>query len=91
MTYQLLKEPVVPTAGMLEELASQGECVVLCYNQAEVWQDRTSAAAFYAQGVRECGGAEADRYMSIVMDLVSGKTVCHDGVTQILARPTRYR
>lgn len=89
--YELLKEAIVPTDEMLGKLASQGECVVLCYNQAEVWQDRTMAAAFYAEGVRECEGCEAERYMNVVMDLVAGKAVCHDGVTQFLTRPTEYR
>ena len=91
MAYERFDEPIVPTIGVLRKLASQGECVVLCYNQAEVWQDRTMAAAFYAEGVRECDGCEAERYMNIVMDLIAGKAVCHDGVTQLLTRPTVYR
>lgn len=89
--FELLKEAVVPTVGMLRELAAQGECVVLCYNTAEVWQDRTMAAAFYAEGVRECDGCEAERYMNVLMDLLEGKAVCHDGVTQYLTSPTEYR
>lgn len=91
MRQELLKEAVVPTIEMLRELASQGECVVLCYNQAEVWQERTLAAAFYAEGVRECDGCEAERYMNVVMDLVAGKAVCHDGVTKYITGPTEYR
>lgn len=91
MGYQRLKEPVTPTDGMLRELAAQGECVVICYNQAEVWQSRSLAAAFYAEGVRECDGSEAERYMNVLMDLMDGKAVCHDGVTQRLTMQTEYR
>ena len=93
MTYKdmLLPEAVEITDEMLLRLASQGECVVLCYNQAEVWQDRTLAAEFYAEGVRECDGCEAERYMNVLMDLLSGAVVCRDGVTECLTRKTEYR
>lgn len=91
MGYRLLEEPVELTPAVLKPLVEQGECVVVCYNQAEVWQDRTMAAAFYAQGVRECDGCEADRYMNVVMDILDGRAVCHDGVTRFLTRPTEYR
>ena len=88
---ELLKEAIEPTVGMLRELASQGECVVVCYNQAEVWQSRNRALEFYLEGVRECDGCEAERYTSVAMDLMAGKAVCHDGVTKYLTRPTEYR
>ena len=86
-----LKEPIVPTRGMLERLAELGECVVVCYNQATVWGDRKEAAAFYAAGVRECDGAEAQRYMNVLMDLVDGKAVCHDGATYTLTQVSKRR
>ena len=88
---ELLKEAIEPTVGMLRELAAQGECVVVCYNRAEVWQSRERAFGFYMEGVRECDGCEAERYMNVVMDLAAGKAVCHDGVTKYLTRPTEYR
>ena len=90
MAYELLKEPIAPTVEMLRKLANEG-IVVLCYNTAEVWQDRIAAAAFYAEGVRECDGCEAERYMNVLMDLVDGKRICHDGVTKILTHPVEYR
>lgn len=89
--YKLLEEPVILTDEVYRKLESLGECVVLCYNTAEVWKDRVEAAAFYAEGVRECEGCEAERYMSVLMDLLDGRCICHDGVTEMLVRPVEYR
>ena len=87
------EEPILlsESTDLLRELARNGECVVVCYNQAEIWKDRTAAAAFYAEGVRECEGCEAERYMNVLMDLIAGYTVCHDGVTEMLTRTPEYR
>jgi len=89
------EEPILLTStesvDLLRELTRKGECVVVCYNAAEVWQDRVEAAAFYAEGVRECDGCEAERYMSVLMDLLGGRKVCHDGVTEMLTRTPEYR
>ena len=87
----LLEEPVILTDEVIARLKKLGECVVLCYNTAEVWEDRTEAAAFYAEGVRECEGCEAERYMNVLMDLLEGRRICHDGVTRMLTRAPEYR
>ena len=89
------EEPILlksqESVDLLRELARKGECVVLCYNTAEVWQDRMAAAAFYAEGVRECDGCEAERYMNVLMDLMDGRKVCHDVMTQMLTCTPEYR
>ena len=89
------EEPILlksqESVDLLRELTRKGECVVLCYNVAEVWKDRTEAAAFYADGVRECEGCEAERYMNVLMDLLDGRRICHDGVTRMLTRAPEYR
>ena len=88
---KLLEKPIVPTVGMLRELSAQGECVVLCYNQAEVWGKRKDAIEFYREAVYACDGCEKERYLNVLVDLLSGFTVCDDGVTQMLTRETDYR
>lgn len=88
---KLLEEPVILTDEVYERLAKLGECVVLCYNTAEVWENRVDAAAFYAEGVRECEGCEAERYMNVLLDLLDRKRICHDGVTEMLMHPIEYR
>ena len=88
---ELLKEAVRPTEKMLRKLAAQGECVVICYNRAEVWQSRSRALEFYMEGVCACEGCEAERYLNVVMDLAAGEAVCRDGVSDLLIRPTEYR
>lgn len=76
---------------VLAPLAKQGECVVLCYNGAEVWQSRELAAEFYLEAMCACEGAERERYTNVLLDIMAGKTLCHDGVTQCLTHGPRYR
>lgn len=75
----------------LRRLSRKGECVVVCYNQAEVWRSRQSAIDFYMQGARECDGSEAERYMAVAVELMAGCPVCTDGVTRFITQETVYR
>ena len=75
----------------IEQLASLGECVTVCYNQATVWQSRELAAEFYLEAMLACEGCERDRYTDVLLDLMAGKSVCHDGVTAMLTWEAEYR
>ena len=55
--------------------------VVCCYNQIEKWENRKNALRFYADAMRNTEGSESQRYMHIYFDLVDGKDVCTDGVS----------
>ena len=55
--------------------------VVVCYNQIEKWEKRRNALAFYADAMRNTEGSESQRYMHIYFDLVDGKDVCTDGIS----------
>jgi len=88
---RLLKEAIDLSIEALRNLVSQGECVVICYNQAEVWQSRSMAAAFYLEAMCACEGPERERYTEVLLDLMAGKAVCHDGVTRMLTWETAYR
>lgn len=51
---------------------------ITCYGKTEVWDDRKAAIRFYRKGADECEGAERDRYVRIVFQLLDGKTECFD-------------
>ena len=91
MSIELLQEAIELSKEALQNLVSQGECVVICYNQAEVWQSREMAAAFYLEAMCACEGCERERYTEVLLDLMAGKAVAHDGVTKFLTRKTEYR
>lgn len=50
---------------------------VTCYGKTKSWW-RPDALAFFRAGVESCEGSERDRYLTIVMQLESGATVCSD-------------
>lgn len=52
---------------------------VICYRQKEYWESREAALDFYMEGVRCCDGAERERYMNVVLDIMDGLDVCTDG------------
>lgn len=88
---KLLEKAIELSMEALENLTAEGEVVVVCYNQAEVWQSREMAASFYLEAMCACEGAERDRYTEVLLDIMAGKTVCHDGVTKLLTWETAYR
>lgn len=91
MMVKLLEEAIEPTMDMLIELAGQGECVVVCYNQAEVWKSRKEATDFYLEAMYACEGCERERYTNVMLDLMANRAVAYDGVTKLLTRETEYR
>lgn len=52
---------------------------VICYGRRKTWETREKAIMFYMDGILSCEGSERDRYVSIYVDLMSGKNVCSDG------------
>lgn len=50
---------------------------ITCYNETKTWF-RDDALAFYQAGVESCDGAERQRYMNIVSQLLRGETECSD-------------
>lgn len=88
---KLLEKAIDLSIEALENLTAEGEVVVVCYNQAEVWQSREMAAAFYLEAMCACEGAERDRYTEVLLDIMAGKLICHDGVTKFLTWETEYK
>lgn len=75
----------------LDGFANQGECVTFCYNMAEVWANRSDAFEFFREAAWASEGCERERYMNILLDLMSGKHLCFDGSTTYLTQETEYR
>lgn len=87
----IFKTAIELTPERIKPLVPLGECLVICYNQIEVWQSRSMAKDFYLEAMCACEGAERDRYTDVLLDLMAGKKVCHDGVTEYLTRDTAFR
>lgn len=50
---------------------------ITCYRSTE-YMNRDDAIRFYMEGVRNCDGAERNRYMNILLDLLDGLNVATD-------------
>lgn len=91
MREHLLETAIDVSMDNLLPLVDQGECVTVCYNQATVWQDRSMAAQFYLEAMCACEGCERERYTDVLLGIMAGNAVCHDGVTTMLTWETEYR
>lgn len=56
------------------------EVTVKIYMKEEYWTTRQEAIDFYLEGALACEGAEANRYMDIVGQLMAGYDVADDGM-----------
>ena len=65
-----------------EEIVPAGGCVCICYNNAEIWDSREEAARSFMEGMYYSEGAESERYENVLFDILAGKPVCHDGVSE---------
>ena len=91
MDTKLLEQAIDLSMDALMNLTAQGEVVTVCYNQATVWQSRSMASEFFLEAMMACEGCERERYTEVLLDLMAGKAVCHDGVTKLLTWETDYR
>lgn len=51
---------------------------VMCYDKEEIWGDRKEAMDFYLECMNFSGGAERERYSTILEQLMIGNTYCTD-------------
>lgn len=51
---------------------------VMCYDKEEIWGDRKEAMNFYLECMNFSGGAERERYSTILEQLMIGNTYCTD-------------
>lgn len=52
---------------------------IICYGQEEIYTDRKKAIQFYRDCADHSEGAERERYVNILFDLMDGKSLCTDG------------
>lgn len=91
MRNNMLETAIDYTYEAVEPLVKLGEAVTVCYNQATVWQSRSMASEFYLEAMCACEGAERERYTNVLLDLMAGLAVCHDGATKHLTWEPDYR
>lgn len=55
------------------------ECITtITYGQKEKWGNRNEAVAFFINCIENSEGAERNRYVNVLLDLLHGKNVCSD-------------
>lgn len=57
---------------------SKDKIIIICYCQAEEWESRKQAKAFYMDCMFNSEGAERDRYVNIFRQLEEGQDLCID-------------
>ena len=57
---------------------SKDKIVIICYNQAEEWESRKQAKAFYMDCMFNSEGSEQERYVNIFRQLEEGQDLCID-------------
>ena len=62
-------------------LVPAGGCACICYNSAEIWDNREDAAISFMEGMYGTEGAESERYQNVFLDIMAGEIWCWDGVT----------
>ena len=72
--------------------------VIICYNQAEEWESRKQAKAFYMDCMFNSEGSEQERYVSIYRQLEEGQDLCIDDdcltpkfIREVLAKGIKKR
>ena len=77
---------------------SKDNVVIICYNQAEEWESRKQAKAFYMDCMFNSEGSEQERYVNIFRQLEEGQDLCIDDdyltpntVQNILAKGIKKR
>lgn len=58
--------------------ATKDKVVIICYNQAEEWESRKQAIAFYKECMFNSEGSEQERYVNIFQQLEEGQDLCID-------------
>lgn len=57
----------------------KSKITVICYGEREEWDNRDEAIYHYKECVANSDGAERDRYVNILIDLLDGLVLCSDG------------
>lgn len=52
----------------------------ICYGQVDTWAKKEDAIKYFMEAADCSEGAERDRYMNIILDLLYGEEVATDGV-----------
>ena len=62
----------------MKEIYKKGKVKTICYGKEKTWNEREEAISFFTEGIYNSEGAEQQRYIKILTDLKSGKSICSD-------------
>lgn len=62
-----------------KEIKGKEDITTICYGRIDKWEDRAEAVKYF-YGCALCSeGAEKERYVNIMMDLMAGANLATDG------------
>lgn len=61
------------------ELKTQEDITTICYGHIDKWKDRAEAVKYFYECALCSEGAEKERYVNIMMDLMAGANLATDG------------
>ena len=72
------KELICDTFQHKEIFSTDNSVTITCYGKTQKWEDKKDAAHFYWGCMIGSEGAERDRYVNILSQLIAGETDCRD-------------
>ncbi len=58
---------------------SKEDITTICYGHIDKWEDRAEAVKYFFECASCSEGAEKERYVNIMMDLMAGANLATDG------------
>ena len=77
-TLPYAKELICNTFQSKEIMLTDNSVTITCYGKTQKWEDKKDAAHFYWGCMIGSEGAERDRYVNILSQLIAGETDCRD-------------
>lgn len=58
---------------------SKEDITTICYGHIDKWEDRTEAVKYFYGCANASDGAERERYVNVMMELMAGANLATDG------------
>ncbi len=62
-----------------KEIKGKEEITTICYGHIDKWEDRAEAVKYFYGCALASEGAEKERYVNIMMELMAGASLATDG------------
>lgn len=64
---------------MEKQVKAKEDITTICYGRIDKWDSRVDAVKYFYECASCSDGAEKERYMNIMMDLMAGASLATDG------------